>query len=142
MTDVSRTVNLAADADVVWSLIGPFDAMTSWHPAVLESRLGVEEGRMVRHLVFVGGIKVTERLVHHDDASMMVRYVISDEGRLPVADFSATLRVTPAQAGVCAVTWSCLFQPAGAPEDVVREAIAGIVDSGLNSLSDRFGQAD
>ncbi len=49
----------------------------------------------VRHLAFLGGLKVTERLIHHDDTGMVQRYTISDGGRLPVADFAATLRVAP-----------------------------------------------
>ncbi|MGY8997118.1 MAG: SRPBCC family protein [Alphaproteobacteria bacterium] len=141
MTDVSRSVTLSAPALEVWSLIGPFDALTSWHPAVLDSSLGADDGRMVRHLVFVGGIKVTERLIAHDDETMMQRYGISDGGRLPVADFTATLRVVAGSSETCSVTWSCSFQPAGAPESVVREAVEGIFDSGMNSLSDRFGKA-
>jgi len=142
MTDVSRSVNLSARASEVWSLIGPFDSFTRWHPAVLDSRMGENDGRMVRHQVFVGGIKVTERLISHDDDAMMQRYGISDGGRLPVADFTATLRVVPGESDSCSVTWSCSFQPAGAPEDVVREAIEGIFDSGMNSLADRYGKAD
>lgn len=141
MTEISRSVALAASAEEIWALVGPFDAMTRWHPAVLDSKLGVDEGRMVRHLVFVGGIKVTELLIQHDDDAMVQRYAISDGGRLPVADFTATLRVVAATPETCEVRWSCLFEPAGAPEDVVREAIEGIFDAGMNSLADRFGKA-
>ena len=141
MTDVSRSVNLSAAAGEVWDLIGPFDALTSWHPAVLDSRQGEDDGRITRHLVFVGGMKVTERLIAHDDDGMVQRYGISNGGRLPVADFTATLRVVAGNSGTSAVTWSCSFQPAGAPESVVREAIEGIFDSGMNSLADRFGKA-
>jgi len=140
--DVSRSVRLKAPAEEVWALIGPFDSLTKWHTAMLNCTLGVDQGHMVRHLVVVGGIKVTERLIQHDDAGMVYRYAMSDAGRFPVVDFTASLRVSDHGNDGCAVTWSSSFLVAGAPESVVGEALGGIFDSGMNSLADRFGLAD
>ncbi|MBN35747.1 MAG: MxaD protein [Rhodospirillaceae bacterium] len=142
MTDVSRSIRLEASAADVWALIGPFDSMTSWHPAVLDSVLGSEDGRMVRRLLVVGGIRVTEVLLHHDDHDRHYRYAIADGGRLPVVEFTATLRVKEDSSDACEVVWSSTFMPAGAPDDVAAEAISGIFDAGLNALEDRFRQGD
>jgi len=141
MTDLSRETRLSAPADEVWALVGAFDSLPNWHPAVLSCELGVEDDRMVRRLVVVGGIRVTERLLRHDDAERKYSYAISDGGRLPVADFTATFRVTDHGIDGTGVVWSCSFVTAGAPEDVAREAMRGILDSGLNALEDRFGKA-
>lgn len=140
MTQVERTVRLAAPAAEVWALIGPFDGLPNWHPAVLACRLGTEDGATLRHLTVVGRIELVERLVALDETGRSCRYVLVD-GPLPVEGYVATLAVADGGDGTSTATWSARFEPAGAPEDVAVEAVGGIYDAGLNSLADRFGRA-
>lgn len=140
MVEVDRSVTLAASADEVWALVGGFDSLPDWHPAVLSCELASDDGRMTRRLKVVGNIRLVERLVRHDDASRSCRYTLS-EGPLPVEGYDSTFAVHDGGGDRCVVTWRATFEPSGASEDVAREAIEGIYDSGLNALADRFGEA-
>jgi hypothetical protein len=140
MSQVERSIRLAAPAAEVWALIGPFDAMPRWHPAMLSCRLAEEDEATLRHLTVVGRIQLVERLVSLDDAARTCRYTLID-GPLPVEGYRAMLHVADNGDASATVVWSSIFEPAGAPEDVAVEAIVGIYDSGLNSLAERFGQA-
>lgn len=140
MAEVVREVRLKASAVDVWNLIGGFDRLPHWHPAVLSCDLSDEDGATVRHLVIVGRIRLTERLVSHDDATRTCRYTLVD-GPLPVEGYVSMLTVADNGDGSATVRWSARFEPSGAPADVATEAIEGIYDSGLNSLADRFGRA-
>ena len=60
MTKVSMSTKLNVSADQVWSLIGGFNALPDWHPAIEKSELE-EEGQM-RRLSLAGGGTVIEKL--------------------------------------------------------------------------------
>ena len=138
--EVSREVRLAAPAAEVWDLIGPFGSLDRWHPAVLLCDLDEEDGHTVRRVKVVGNVRTVQRLISHDDAARRYRYAIT-EGDLPVYDYDAVLSVREDGRDACVVTWHVTFQAAGAPDDVAREAIEGILDGGLNGLAHRFGRA-
>lgn len=140
MIEVSREVRLAAPAAELWDLIGPFDDLDRWHPAVLQCQPDEEDGFTVRRVKVVGNVRTVQRLLSHDDARRTYRYTII-EGDLPVHDYDAVLAVREDGPDVCVVSWRVTFQAAGAPDDVAREAIEGIVEGGLNALVDRFGPA-
>jgi hypothetical protein len=137
MAEVTREVRLSAPAGEIWALVGGFNDLPKWHPAVLSSQ---DDGATIRHLVIVGRIRLAERLLSHDDAARTYRYTIAD-GPLPVEGYVSTVTVVDNGDGTCTVCWSARFEPAGAPAEVAVEAIEGIYDSGLNSLADRFGRA-
>ena len=65
MASVSMSINLNASADEVWKLIGGFNALPDWHPAIVKSDL--EEDGKVRRLEIDGGAVILERLEEHDD---------------------------------------------------------------------------
>lgn len=140
MAEVTRQVRLQAPAAEVWALVGGFNDLPHWHPAVLSSELSEEDGDTIRHLVIVGRIRLAERLLSHDDAARSYRYTLA-EGPLPVEGYVATLSVADNGDGSATVRWAARFEPAGAPAEVAIEALEGIYDSGLNSLADRFGRA-
>lgn len=140
MAEVTREVRLKATAGEIWALIGGFNDLPNWHPAVLSSDLSQDDGATIRHLVIVGRIRLAERLLSHDDAARTYRYTIAD-GPLPVEGYVSNVTVADPGDGTCTVRWSARFEPAGAPAEVAAEAIEGIYDSGLNSLADRFGRA-
>jgi len=140
MLSLERSVHLAASADEVWNLIGRFDAMADWHPAVNSAAAWQDGPSQFRELRVVGGIRITEREVAHDDEHRAYRYVVVD-GPLPVEGYTAILSVNDHGDGTSTVRWACEFRLAGAPEDVARDAIGGIYDAGLQSLARHFGTA-
>ena len=140
MLSLERSVRLAAPAEDVWNLIGRFDGVADWHPAVNSLATWLDGPSEVRELNVVGNIRITERQIGRDDDAMSYRYVIVD-GPLPVEGYASVLSVTDHGDGTSTVRWACEFRLAGAPEDVAREAIGGIYDAGLQSLIGRFGAA-
>jgi hypothetical protein len=140
MLSFERSARLAAPAADVWALIGRFDAVADWHPAVNSSASWQEGTSEYRELVIVGNIKIVERQIDRDDARMSYRYAIVD-GPLPVEGYTSVLSVADNGDGTSTVRWACEFRLAGAPEYVAREAIGGIYDAGMQSLTGRFGAA-
>lgn len=138
MTKVSMSTKLGVPAQRVWDLIGGFNALSDWHPAVEKSELEEEGKTTVRRLTIAGGQTIVERLEHKDDKERLYSYSILS-GPLPVADYVATLRVREDDDGGCTVAWSSEFNPAGAPEADAAEVIRGIYQAGFDNLKNIFG---
>ena len=90
MPKVAMEDKLAIPLEEVWKLIGGFNALPDWHPAVAKSTL--EDGGRVRKLDLVGGGSITERLESFDENEKTYSYSIV-AGPLPVANYKATLKV-------------------------------------------------
>ena len=136
MTKVSMSTRLAAPADAVWQLVGRFNALPDWHPAVEKSEL-TEEGQ-VRRLGLVGGGTLVERLEHKDDKERVYSYTI-EQAPLPVADYRAEIRVREEDDGSTTVEWAGEFTPKGAPDADATKVVEGIYQAGLDNLRKMFG---
>ncbi len=139
MVKVNLSTKLPVSTKQVWDLIGNFNALPDWHPAVERSEIEEEEGGrgVIRSLHLLGGGTVVERLERLDDSEHLYSYEIL-ESPLPVADYHATLRVREEEGG-CTVEWSSEFEPKGAPEQDAAAVIQGIFDAGLENLKKMFG---
>ncbi|MDD9876170.1 MAG: SRPBCC family protein [Magnetovibrio sp.] len=135
MTKVSMSTNLNVSADEAWKLIGGFNALPDWHPAVEKSELE-EEGQQ-RRLSLAGGGTIVERLEKVDDGSRTYSYSIEDSP-LPVANYRSTLKVS-GEGDNCSVEWSSEFDPAGASEGDAMAAIRGVYQAGFDNLQKMFG---
>lgn len=137
MATVSMKSHYSVPAEKVWELIGGFNALADWHPAIERSEL--EEGGEVRRLTLVGGGSIVESLEQMDEAGRLYRYRIT-EGPLPVAGYVAQIRVTPDADGTgCEVEWSSEFAPSGASQADAEKVIRDIYDAGFNNLKKLFG---
>jgi hypothetical protein len=136
MTQINLSTKLPASASRVWELVGGFNALPDWHPAIEKSELS-ENGR-VRTLTLADGARLVERLQKHDDRSRSYSYAIA-ASPLPIADYSATIRIRDAGAEGCVMEWSGSFEPHGVPEAEARQAITAIYESGFESLRRMFG---
>ncbi|MEE8321011.1 MAG: SRPBCC family protein, partial [Gammaproteobacteria bacterium] len=58
---------------------------------------------------------------------------------LPVANYTATIRVMDDGSGNSTVEWSSEFNADGAPENDAIEVIQGIYQAGLDNLKKMFG---
>ncbi len=135
MTKVYMLNTLGVPADTVWRVIGGFNALPDWHPAIEKSEL--DEGGEVRTLSLAGGGTITERLEEHDDAERTYTYTIT-QSPLPVANYKATIKVSEHDDG-CKVEWSSLFDPHGATEMEASEVIEGIYKTGFDNLRKLLG---
>ena len=128
--DVTVTASIPSSPDIVWRMIGAFDAIAKWHPAVKRAEL--EERGTRRRLHLVGGGVILEKLESHDDAARSYSYSIL-EGPLPVRDYVSTLRVTRGEGDQTLVEWSSRFEPTVEPAEAER-VIRSIYDAGLTNL--------
>jgi len=135
MPKVSMSQNLAVSADNVWKLIGGFNALPDWHPAVEKSEL-TEEGQ-TRKLSLAGGGVIVETLEKMDDGSRTYTYSIQ-ESPFPIANYTATIKVS-GEGENSTVEWSSEFEAAGAPEGDAMELVQGIYQAGFDNLKKMFG---
>lgn len=136
MTTVSMKTDLNVSADQVWDMIGRFNALPEWHPAVEKSTL--EDGGKIRRLTLVGGGSIVERLEKMDEDGHVYRYSIV-ESPLPVANYTAELRVHPkADGSGCTVEWSSDFNPFNASMEDATKAIQGVYQTGFDNLRKMF----
>ncbi|MCI0400670.1 MAG: SRPBCC family protein [Gammaproteobacteria bacterium] len=138
MTKVKMTTELHVPAEKVWELIGGFNALPDWHPAVEKSEVGGEGEGAIRRLTLAGGGTIIERLEHSDNNERVYSYSIIDSP-LPVADYVATIRVRDKGDGSASrVEWSSEFKPRGATERDARRMIQGIYQAGFDNLKKFF----
>jgi hypothetical protein len=138
MAHVEMSVQLNAPAEQVWALIGGFDALPRWHPAVASSTAEQEGGRTLRRLALQGGGTIVEALEHHDAGARRYSYSILSSP-LPVANYRSELSVEEQGPERCRVRWSSEFKPDGIPEQEAVATIRGVYKAGLDSLKGRFG---
>ncbi len=92
MAKVEMATEPPGPAQRVWDLIGGFNTLADWHPAIEKSQSEKEGTTTLRRLYLAGGGTLLERLEAVDDNQRVLRYSIV-ESPLPVGDDLATLRV-------------------------------------------------
>lgn len=136
MSKVEMSTELAVSPAQLWQVIGGFNALADWHPAVASSEL--EDGGKVRRLKLVGGGEIVERLIESDDNEHLYSYEIID-APLPVQNYRATIRVRDAGDGRRSIVeWSGEFLPKGPEPDAVA-VVQGIYQAGFDNLKKMFG---
>ena len=137
MAKVSMTTEVPVPVAEVWRLIGGFNALPEWHPAVEKSEL--QEGGRVRRMQLAGGGSIVERLQSFNENEHEYSYSI-EQGPLPVTNYKATIRVhqEPGKSGAV-VEWSSEFAPSGAGESDAVAAITGIYQAGFDNLKKLLG---
>lgn len=136
MATVNMAINLDSAGDKVWNLIGGFNDLSDWHPAIEKSELS--ENDSVRTLYLAGGGEIVEKLLNHDNNARTYSYAITDSP-LPVAEYSAVLKVIEQGSDKSIVEWSAEFNAEGATESEAEGVIEGIFQAGFDNLKDRFG---
>ncbi len=132
---VEEKILVSAPAEAVWALIGGFQALDRWHPAVLESKLlgtGKSAGD-IRVLALGNDVHIVEKLESYDEAAMSFQYAIL-ESPLPVSNYRAVLTVKSVGNNEAEVIWKSNFNADGASDDEIKKIISDIYLAGLNSL--------
>ena len=135
MADIKLSATLPTAADDIWQLIGSFNALPDWHPAVEKSDL--EDGGKQRRLTLAGGGEIVERLEAHADEDYTYTYSIVSSP-LPVANYRSTVKIIPKDDGTSEVQWLGSFEPIGAENDAVK-TMQGIYQAGMDNLRKMFG---
>jgi mxaD protein len=136
---VSRSATIDAAPQTVWKLVGGFDTLDVWHPAVVKSVVqGTDAGKgAVRTLTLGDGGVLTEPLVSHNAARMSYTYRIT-KSPLPIKNYTATISLAPAGDGKTTMTWSADFDANGKPDKEVAELMTGVYDAGLAKVVSIF----
>ena len=143
MIEISLSTNINAPADQVWKVVGGFNDLPKWHPAVENSELA-DDGK-TRKLSLIGGGKLVEELVDPERVAFPASFVLSPllkvlyplvwavngiaNGLLRVFG----IRVEDAGNG-SKLTWSGKFEPVGDPM-AARSAIEGVYQAGLDNIT-------
>lgn len=138
MASARMSTRLSASAARVWELIGDFNALPNWHPAIAASQLETPGGSTLRRMTLKDGPTILERL--EGTAEHEYRYSIL-EGPFPVTDYRSTLAVRDDGTGTSTVEWSGQFNPNGVSEADAVALFEGIYRAGLENLRTIFGAA-
>ena len=134
MPEVNLSTHLNVTPEKVWELIGQFNALADWHPAVEKSSL--EEGGTVRKLSLAGGGEIVEKLLPTDEEHTYEYSILSSP--LPVMNYTSKIKVVKDGDGA-KVEWSSNFDPSGASETDAVSAITGVYQAGFDNLKKMFG---
>lgn len=137
-----ETVTIKAPAAKVWALVGDFNGMPKWHPAVKDSKIEEKDGATFRTLTLQDGGTIYEKLKDKNDADMQIKYEIV-EGVLPVTSYTSKITVKDAGNGETTVEWFGRYYrkymlnppiPPGEDDESASKAITGVYQSGLANL--------
>ena len=123
------------DAASVWVVVGDFNGLNVWHPAVAGSELqgsGTSEGD-IRILTLGDGATINETLMAYDAQAMMYQYAIT-ESPLPVAEYVSSITVEAVDDSHSKVIWQSTFMAHGATAEEAAAVIKGIYVAGLDAL--------
>ncbi len=140
---VSAHVLINAPAQAVWEIMGAFDELHQWHPAVSASEISVgqvpQRGAIRRLTLGEGEVLIDETLTAYSDEQTQYSYVINGfpQGSLPLADYAATVRVVPLGDDLSLAMWRGDFLATVGPEEdgeQARQLIDGFYRAGLDAL--------
>jgi len=136
---ISRSVDVAARAEAVWEVIGPFCSVADWHPGIGTCE---EDGETPAGRTLVtadGAATIVEQQTDRDDDAHTYSYTILS-GPFPFTEYVSTISVDDNEEGGSTITWSSTYVPDEGAEDAVVEILTGIYDGGLASIAASFAE--
>jgi len=140
MTEVRESCELGSSANEVWTLIGNFGGFAEM---LVASRGGTVQvsgtGIGMIRTVTIGDEHLIERLEDSDDINWRTGYSMLETGPLPIADYRATISLSPLPADRCTLDWVGTFVPDGATEAEAADAVRAVYVEGIELMRRRFG---
>lgn len=130
---VSESARVQTSAENLWKLVGNFNDLDRWHPAVKISRQLSDQ----RFLELQDGAEIVEQQTARDDAQMSYSYRIVS-GPLPVQQYQATISVRAVGSDQSEVTWSSDFRPDGVSSMEAEKVIKGVYQAGFQQLQTMY----
>ncbi|MCC6304833.1 MAG: SRPBCC family protein [Rhodobacteraceae bacterium] len=130
---------IEAPAARVWERVRDFNGLARWHPAIRDSRIenGEPADRVgcVRDFHLQNGDRIREKLLALSDYDCFCTYAIL-ESPMPLADYVATLRLTPVTDGNRTFAeWTAEFDCAAeVAEELVGNIGQNVFQAGFNAL--------
>lgn len=143
MVHVFETVTLSAGPDEVWAVVGDFNGLSNWHPAIANSNIRdgatADQVGAIRELALENGASVVETQTDRSEDGRTYTYDFV-ESPFPITNYLATVRVRRgAEEGQSVVEWESNFDTPPEAETEMKEAISGVYTSGFGALKERFG---
>jgi mxaD protein len=135
MPSFTETIEVAADPDAAWRVLGDLAAVDRWIPGITKVQL---DG-MNRVCTFADGHTQQEAILDFSPAARSYRYII--DGGLPVADNRGRLAVEPAGNGARIVWESSFVVLDPAAEAEVSRLWAGVLPTVLGNLKTLIEQS-
>lgn len=136
MTEVKVSGTINADADEVWSLVSNFSELDKFVEAVADCTTEGTGIGAVRTLTLADGGKVKEKLESLDADQRLLTYSIV-ESPMPIENYNGTMQVKNIENGKSEFIWSSTFEAAEGAEDDMKEAMAGLYESGVEGLQQK-----
>ena len=134
---LTRTTNVAASADEVWSAIGPFCAIKDWHPMIATCDTDAKVPPTRTLVTKDGKATFVETEIARDDAKRLYSYNFVSSP-LPVPKYLATIRVVPHGAHASTIIWHGDFVAAPGKASGVKTTLANIYETGLKAIKAKF----
>ncbi len=139
MVKVYTSSVIDAPATEVWARIRDFNGLPSWHPAIAESRIELQQPSdkvgCIRNFTLRDGGRIREQLLALSDYDFSVTYSIL-ESPMGVTGYIATLKLTPITDGNCAFAeWTAEFDCApGREAELIQLIGQGVFQGGFDAL--------
>jgi mxaD protein len=130
---VSESVEINAKPAAVWALVGDYNGLYRWHPAVKES----DRTDNIRLLTLGNGAQIIETLTAMNNEKRIYNYTII-ASPLPVSDYESSIAVKTNGSNGSVVTWSSSFNAAGISHEEAAKVIRGVYQAGLNKLTELY----
>jgi len=128
MRAFSHTIDVAADPDTAWKVLGDLASVEHWIPGVTE----VEVNGQTRRCTFSDGHSQHEEILDYAPATRSYRYII--DGGLPVKDNRGRFAVEPVRTGA-RIVWESSFEALDpAAEQEISQMWAGMLPIVLGNL--------
>ena len=138
MAQVTESLTIKVSADEVWDVIGAFETMHVWHPAIDATEIFEKDGVTYRRLTLTSGDTIEESIDAHSDEAKRYSYTMTDFGPLPLAAYSASLSVQAISDNETEISFAGAFEPKGVPNFVVSTAVSRIFKAGLDGIGKQF----
>jgi Polyketide cyclase / dehydrase and lipid transport len=142
METVELGRRIDAPARDAWRLVGDFggNVLTRGYVERVEVRgLGIGAERIYHLAAHVGTGSVVERLDALDDAQMLIRYSMTDNGPVPWTEYGGEIRVIAAGPRACMVSIRTRFLPVGAEGAILRTMSQRNIEMYFDNLARALG---
>jgi mxaD protein len=141
---IAEKIEIAAQPELVWSIVGDFTKISDWNPMVAQSVAASDERQGKERVITLrSGGQIIDAMTEYDGSKMSYSYrrVDDDVQVFPVSFYSATIKLSPTTAGT-EVQWTGGFYrgdasnepPPNLDDDVARKTMTDFFEAGLNNL--------
>lgn len=110
----SRRVDIDAEFDApahaLWRLVSDFPHIDRWADLKVISTTGTGVGA-TRTVEMASGVRITERLVHADEAGLTMTYEAVEPNPFPMHEYRSTITIAPLSSLRCRLHWRGTYVP-------------------------------